>query len=206
MKTSDKLISVLILGLLAPVLLALLFWWGGYIIDSGLDKGFMILIIAGAAVGVLLDLTVLRRFISSLFMLPLAALFIIEIFYSVLIYGFFMGFPVFNSLAGIAGSYIVVRKSIIADNTSDVIKRNFKKAAIFSFLLLLFFCICSAVLALGEPSICSQIQSMLSLPNSVEIWMIWLLVTCGGAFLLVFQYAVSKHIYKAMTKKAGSVT
>jgi len=200
MKTSDKLISTITLGLLAPVLLALLFWWGGYIIDSDLDKGFMILIAAGIAAGVILDLTVLRRFILSLFKLPLAVLFAVEIFYSVMIYGFFMGFPVFNSLAGIAGSYIIIRKSIVNNDKSDIIKLNFKKVSLFSFLLLFFVCICSAVLALGESSICSQVRSMLGLPFNVEMWMIWLLIIMGGTALLIFQYAASKLLLKAGIK------
>lgn len=200
MKTSDKLISAITLGLLAPIVLALLFWWGAYIIDKRPDTGFIFLIAAGLTAGMILNATVLRKFIFSLFMLPFAGLITIEVFYSVMIYGFFMGFPVFNSLVGVAGSYIVIRKSVINNNTADKRNLSFKKISLFSFFLLLFLCLCSAVLALGEPSICLQVQSMLGLKFSVEMWMIWLLIIAGGAALLIFQYAASRLVIKAEVK------
>lgn len=203
MKTSDKLISAIILGVPAPVFLALLLWWGGYIIDRNLDAGFIFLITAGIAAGIILNALVLRRFIFGLFKLPHAALFAIEIFYSVIIYGFFMGFPVFNSLVCIAGSYIVIRKSIVNNDSADTIRSNFKKASFFSFFLLLLLCVCTAILALGESSIRSQVQSMLGLPFNVEMWMIWLLITGGGVFLLAFQYLISKFVFKSMLRRAG---
>jgi hypothetical protein len=77
---------------------------------------------------------------------------------------------------------------------------NFKKINISSFFLLLFLCVCSAVLALGESSICSQVQSMLGLDFNVEMWMIWLLIIAGGAALLIFQHTASKLVIKAGMK------
>lgn len=202
MKTSDKIISAVILGFIAPVILALLLWWGSVLLSVDIDSVFALLLLAGVAAGVLLDFTALRKFIFSLYRLPMWALFVIEGFYSVMAYGVFMGFPVPCSLAGVLGSYIVLRRGIIGGLPKSALKQSAAALNVFSFVLLLVLCVFTAALSLNEPSIGSQLKSMLGLPFSVETWMIWLLILAGGAFLLAFQYFASKLVARTMLKKA----
>ncbi|MGE5495011.1 MAG: hypothetical protein ACM3S4_06910 [Burkholderiales bacterium] len=201
MKTSDKVISAKILGLFAPVIISLLLWWGGVLLHQDIEGVFIILIAAGIAAGIILDVTALRKFLLRLYDLPLWALFIIEGFYSIIIYGVFMGFPVPCSLAGIFGSYIVLRRGIVGCSPKSAIKSDFAMADLFSFILLLVLCVCTAVLSLNEPTLGSQLKSMLGLSFSVDMWMIWLLIFAGGAFLLAFQHFGSRLVARAMLKK-----
>ncbi|MFZ5975803.1 MAG: hypothetical protein ACOYU3_10470 [Bacillota bacterium] len=93
MKNSDKAISLVVTGALAPAALMLLFWWGS-IPFIGDDGRLALLALAGFVTGIVLDCTLLRKFIFRLFELPLPVLIAVQIFYSVMVYGFFMGFPV----------------------------------------------------------------------------------------------------------------
>ena len=199
MKTSDKIASVIVLGLPVPVLLMLAGWWGSVPFISQNSLIFF-LALAGFILGVVLDLTLLRHFIFRLFTLPLAALFAVAAFYSVMIYGFFMGFPVFNSLIGIVGTYIVVRKGLISLAPREAILTEVRKMYLFSFILLFLFCVSTAILSLREVSITSQLEGMLSLPFEVTPLMVWLLILIGGAFLLAFQFIASKLLCRHMLK------
>ncbi len=202
MKTSDRIISAILLGLLAPVIISLLLWWGGVLLHLDIEGVFFFLIITGAAAGIILDVTVLRKFLLRLYELPLWALFIIEGFYSIMAYGVFMGFPVPCSLAGIFGSYIVLRRGIVGGSPKSAINSDSAAINIFSFILLLVLCVCTAVLTLNEPPIGSQLKSMLGLNFSIEMWMIWLVIFAGGALLLTLQYFVSRLVARTVFKNA----
>lgn len=202
MSKLDKSISAIVLGLIAPVTLFLLFWWGSIpFIDDG--RVVMILALGGLAVGIVLDFTVLRQFTLRLFELPMSVLFVLAVFYSILIYGFFMGFPVFNALVGIACAYIMGRKCILHGADRQAVQKNARKVNLFSFILLLFICVCTALLALRETTIESQVQGMLSLPFEVTREMIWVIILAGGALLLGFQYTLSRLVFRRFERKAA---
>lgn len=200
MKKSDSILSAVVLGAPAPIILALAAWWIGVPVFRDINRIFPFLVLAGAIAGLVLDITILRRFIFSLYRLRLWALYILEAFYSAMLFGVFMGFPVPCCLSGILCSYIVLRRGIVNNSPSGVIKSDFQTINVFSFALLLTLCICTAALSLSEPSIRSQLKSMLGLSFTVEMWMVWLLITAGGVLLLLFQYAVSRLIFYLGTR------
>lgn len=202
MNRFDRFISIIVLGLLAPVILTLLFWWGSLPFAMGDDQLIMRLAFSGLIGGIILDFTLLRRFIGKLYELPLAALVMVGIFYSVMIYGFFMGFPVFNAIVGILGVYIVTKRGILGKLSVDEILKNSRFIIRLSTVLLLFLCVCTAVLALGETTICAEVKGMLNLPFDVTMKMIWTLILFGGGCLLLFQYCFSKLVYMKVIKKA----
>lgn len=203
MTNSDKVISLIILGLLAPVVLMLLFWWGSipFVKDDAL---IMYLALGGLAAGVILDFTLLRGFVFKLFKLPLNVLTAVEIFYSIMVYGLFMGFPVFNSLVGIFGSYIAARGGVVQKKSREEILKSSRYINRISTGILLFLCICTAVLALRESSICLQIKGMLNLPFNVTMGMVWMLIIIGGGLLLWFQYYFSVFVSKRVLSSLAS--
>lgn len=204
MRISDKMISFIFLGLLAPVIFMLAFWWGSVPFLKGNDALIFYLALAGLMIGILLNFTVLRRFIFKLFELPMPALAALEIFYSVMIYGFFMGFPVFNSLVGIAGGYIVARRGVLRNETKENTMKDVCLIERISAFVLLFLCGSSAVLALNESTICSQVRAMLNLPFEMTMGMIWMLILIGGSSLLLFQFVFSKFVSERVMNKAYS--
>ncbi len=202
MNRLDKWISAVVLGIIAPVSLMLLFWWGS-IPFLGDNMIVMYLMLGGVALGVILDITVLRRFLLRLFDMPLPALFAVALYYSAMMYGFFMGFPVFNAFVGIACAYIAARSCMLHGADRETMRKKARSVYGFSFLLLLAACICTAVLALREASINSEVQHMLGLPFEITRGMIWAIILAGGFMLLAFQYGVSKLISRRFEKKAA---
>ena len=199
MNRFEKCFSVLMLGLIAPVSLMLLGWWGS--IPFITESSVMVIALSGFIIGIVLDFTVLRQLIFRLFYLPLPALFAVALFYSVMIYGFFMGFPLFNTLVGITCAYAAARGSVLQSTDGQALQKRARTVQWFSFALLLSICICTAVLALREATITSQVQQMLSLPFKVTQGMIWTMILVGGILLLVLQYGVSHFIFRRFEKK-----
>lgn len=156
---------------------------------------------AGFLTGIVLDLTVFRTKILHLFKLSMPVLILIEFFYSIMTYGFFMGFPVFNSFVGIAGGYIVARQCMIARKPRVDTTKSLKQITVLSFTILSALCVSTALLALREETICSQVKGMLQLNFDVTMAMIWGLILTGTAALLIFQYGVSKLVIKRLLKK-----
>lgn len=194
MKHFDKLFSAVVLGTIAPVTLMLTLWWGSIPFLKERSQTILFLALSGFILGVLLDCTLLRRFLYRLFELPLSALVTIEIFYSIMVYGFFMGFPVFNIFVGISGGYAAAKHSVLLRTPMVEAVRSTGRINRFSAVLLLLFCTCSAVLALRESTICSQVKGMLNLPFPVTMPMIWALILTGGSALLLLQYLLIKNL------------
>lgn len=195
----DKALSALILGFLPPVILFLAFWWGSLPFLSD-NRIIMLLSTIGFTFGIALDFTLLRRHLFSLFKLPFAVLVAIELLYSILIYGFFMGFPVFNSIVGIFGCYILAKRGVVSSAPRDAIFKDEKHIRWVSTGILFLLCICTALLALREDTICAQVRGMLGLPFEVSIGMVWALILFGGASLLLFQNLASRAVINRTIK------
>lgn len=198
--TFDMILSVTVMGLFMPAVTTISFWWGSIPLFRD-DRAIMICAFAGLLTGILLDLTVLRKHLLRLFELDLLRTTLLSLFYSVMIYGFFMGFPAFNSLMGIIGSYVLVKGGMSRDEEGQMIRTKVKTFLTVSSLTLLVLCVCTAWLALREETIRSQVKNMLGLPFDVTMRMIWALIILGGAFLLAFQCIGSWCVVKSMLKR-----
>jgi hypothetical protein len=190
MHRSDRLLSRLVLGTLAPVVLFLTCWWGtlGVLGDSPVIGPAAL---GGLALGLVLDLTVLRRHLASLFDLGLMALGALALFYSVMIYGFFMGFPVANLLVGLVAGHVVGRRARLHSLPAEQTARESRLALVLVTSILTALCVATAWMALNQPSIGSEVRHMLGLPFEVTMPMIYATIVVGGAGLLAAQYAVA---------------
>jgi len=192
MNKADRVLSLILMGLPAPSILMLIGWWGLLPFHPADDIYYLIFASAGFIAGIALNATLLRRFMLRLFDLPFLALCALMAFYSIMLYGFFMGFPVFNIIPGILGSYIAARSEVLHGSDRTSFQKNTRRIDMFSFILLLLLCIFTAVLTLREPTIQSQLKSMLGLPFAVTYPMIWSTILIGGAALLALQYCFSR--------------
>jgi len=201
MKISDKILSLIVLGTICPVVLMLAAWWGSipFVGDNG--KLTFMLALSAFAAGILIDIFVLRKFIFRLFRLPIAALAAIEVFYSVVVYGFMMGLPVLNAFSGVVAGYIVSRGGVLSGMSRESAQKNARTMDLISASILFLLCVATAAMALNEKTMASQLKSMLGLPFDVTMTMIWLLIFIGGALLLVFQYAFSRLAARCVLKR-----
>lgn len=200
MSKFDRFLSAAILGLIAPLALFLLFWWGS--IPFSQDDSIMLFALIGLAAGVAVDLTALKKFTRRLFYLPAAALVCIGLFYTVMVYGFFMGFPLFNSVVGIVFCYIAAKRCVLINLPQKEAKKSTGRFNVFYFSVIISLCVITAILSLGEPSIAAQVKGMLGLPFEVTMGMIWALILIGGTLLVLFQFFTTRLVADIVLKRA----
>lgn len=190
MSTADTFVSRSVLGFIAPIALMLTGWWGTFL-AHGSEPAIAAMAITGLVVGLALDATVLRRRLDSLFSMTDRALLAVALFYSVGIYGFFMGFPVFNAGVGALGGYVVARRAKAMGWSRERARRDAREVAMTATWILGALCAATAYLALNEPTIGSQLQGMFNLPFAVERPTIYAIIVVGGAGLLAVQYGAT---------------
>lgn len=196
-KLFDRLFWSGIIGGVFPILFFLIGWWGS--IGRVPEQKIFLVAFAGFAWGILLDFLVLNRILNRFYELPMWLMSGIYLFYSICVYGFFMGFPVFNVLLGIpAGMYMGQRLTHfpIFDNKKITIFTS-----IFTCLVLFLFCFFTAVMALRERTLGIQLSRMLHLPFAFTKPMIWCLIIVGGIGLLILQYFITTFTLKKSLKQ-----
>jgi len=186
--TTDKIISRVVLAPIAPIAWLLAGWWGS-LLALGDSPAIGWFTVGGLAIGVALDATVLRHRLDSLFSMRDRALLLVALFYSIGMYGFFMGFPVFNAAIGIVGGYVVARRAILMGWQRARALRDGKRVATTMTCVLGALCVATAVMALNEKTMGAQLQGMLGLRFTVTWPMIYAIIGVGGTGLLALQYA-----------------
>jgi hypothetical protein len=190
MRVPDKLVSRAVLAPMAPIALLLAGWWGS-LPALGDSPTVGVFALSGLAIGLVLDATALRRWTGSLFSMGDRALLLVALFYSIGMYGFFMGFPVFNAAIGIVGGYAVAHRAVLTGWTRERAARDARRVAIAMTWTLGALCVATAWMALNEATMGAQLQQMLGLPFAVTWPMIYAIIGVGGTGLLVFQYVAT---------------
>jgi hypothetical protein len=199
MNKFDKFIFTLMYGGAPPVFLFLLFWWSTIKIIP--EHYIFLFALSGILIGIVMDIFFLKKIMASIFDGNLIVPVIVFLFYSVCIYGFFMGMPVFNAALGaFAGRYCALR-AMNKQITGDSLKKYGNYCAAFSSLVLLLFCVSSALLALFHSSTPSEIKNMLGLKFNVTWIAIWFIIIIGGLSLVAAEYYLTKIVFKLSVKK-----
>ena len=191
MKSPDTVVSWIVLGPILPVAFMLAGWWGAVLLTKNVPV-IIGVFASGLLFGATLALTVFRRWVVSLFALSSRALGFVALFYSILIYGAFMGLPLFNPAVGFVGGLILGHRADLLGYPPERVRWTAHRWALGATSLLLVFCLASAGLALNEASAGSEIQHMFRLPFEVTHERLVFLLVGGGLGLLVFQYAVAR--------------
>jgi hypothetical protein len=144
--------------------------------------------LAGFLVGVLVDVILLKAWIRRAYSMNPLVWMAVYLFYSIGMFGFFMGVPVFNVLLAVpAGSFV---GGWLAQSGADStrMKKAARLVAVFTTSVLALVCVASASVALASPSTPSEIQHMLGLPFLVTPAMVIGIILCGGALMLALQW------------------
>ena len=138
--------------------------------------------------GVALDAVLYRRWMAAGYRMPHAVMALLYIFYSICVFGFFMGVPVGNVLPGLlAGAYAARRASAWGLDRARA-EAYFRRVAWFCVGVLALACTASAILALRDPYTSGNLRGMLGLSFDVTAAMIYGLILIGGGLLLVAEY------------------
>ncbi len=156
--------------------------------------------LAGLCSGVIVDLLFLRGWVRRAYFIKTWVWRLVFVFYSVGMFGFFMGVPVFNALLALPAGVFVGRW--LARDGADCMRmrRTARRAAVFTTSTLGVVCLGSASVALFSPSTGSDLQGMPGLSFNVTPAMILGIILCGGVLLLALNWWVSvksvEHAYE----------
>lgn len=183
MKNTEKIISGLIIGGLFPSLLGLLSVTVWFFFDKAESRP-LIYLTAGLLTGILIDIQFLKNWMKQRFILPVWLIASVYVVYNILIYGFFMGFPVVNTFAGIVAGYYFGNRIIHNQIPTEKHPELINKVSGFTGFIMALVCISSGFLAIYHNGAAGMIQNVLNLNFEITKGMIWGIVLVGGMLLI----------------------
>lgn len=191
MKRFEKTLSVMIIGCTFPLLFGLLSVITWFYLDKSENRA-IIYLSGGLLLGLMIDFKYLKDWIRHRFDLPLWFIAGIYIFYNICVYGFFMGFPVFNLLLGLIAGYYFGNRIIFNTVQPEIQSRQINQISLFTGLIMTLICISSAVIGLTDKTIGENIQGMLGLDFKITRPMILTIIFVGGPGLIISQYFITR--------------
>ncbi|MFA6597114.1 MAG: hypothetical protein WCS69_05265 [Ignavibacteriaceae bacterium] len=173
-----------LLGAVPIIICFLAGWWIS--IPFVPESKIFLFALAGFFVGVVIDILFLRAWIKTVYSMRPIVWMMIYLFYSVGMFGFFMGIPVFNlGLAFPAGLFI---GGWLVHNGADAaqMKKAARYSAHFTTTILAFICSASATIALVSFSTASDLQGMFGL--HFTLLMIYGIILGGGTVIIILQW------------------
>lgn len=180
------------LGAISPIAGLLAGWWGSLPWKS--ETWIPRCALAGLAIGLLINALFLRKWFHRRYAMSWLAWFGIFVFYSVGMFGLFMGMPAFNVALALPAGLVVGGKLAAARCDSDRAQRIIRRACVFTTLVLAAICTVSATIALLHPSTASELQHMLNLGLEVTSAHVTGLIIVGGVALLVMQWTLTAFV------------
>jgi len=144
--------------------------------------------LAGLSLGGLVDVLFLRGWIRHAYSLKAWVWGAVYVFYSVGMFGFFMGVPVFNVILALPAGVFVGRWLVHTGADSTRMRRTARRTATFTTSTLGLVCIASATVALAARSTASDLQRMLGVSFQVTPAMILGLIVGGGIVILALNW------------------
>jgi hypothetical protein len=192
---------VLLIGVIAPIFFFLAGWWGAYLLAPESQIPFFML--TGLGMGIVIDLLFLSKWVNVSYQIHPIFLIAIYLFYSVAIFGFFMGVPVFNSIMGPLAGFYIGRRLKQEKAGPKKTNRMIHRTGLFASFVLAVACTASFILAASEITLASNIngmlRDMLGLNINLDNPTILLLSAITGIGIVAAEYFLTR----AAAKKAG---
>jgi hypothetical protein len=195
----------LIFGAVPVIACALAGWW--LIIPYVPERLIFAGLLAGLFTGAVIDVLFLRRWIRRAYSMRPVVWSGIYLFYSVGLFGMFMGVPIFNvGLALPAGCFV---GAYLANQEAQPpeVKKTARRSSLVTTGILALICIASASIALIDPYTAGSLEGLLGLPFRVTPLMIIGLILIGGSFLLALQWWITQTsvelTYRYFVRHAG---
>ncbi len=186
----EKLGLIAILAPVAPLAGLMLGWFPA--VSLALPEGWIIAAaLAGLLLGVAADFFVLKPLLARAHRLSIAFWLAIFLFYTVGVFGLFMGVPVFNAALAIPAGFVVGAK--LAAERADKLQvcRAAGRTARVTTGVMALVCVASAILALLSPSTPSDLRGTLGLGFEVTWGMVLALIGVGGVGLLAASWLLT---------------
>jgi hypothetical protein len=198
--TLEKLFLTLVIGGIAPIFCFLSGWWGAYLFAP--ESQIPIFMLAGLGLGILIDLLFLGGWIKLAYRIHPLILMAIYLFYSVGMFGFFMGVPVFNIIMGPLAGFYIGRRLGIEKGGSVEKERIIHWTCLFTSFVLGVACLAALILAASESTLSANINGMLKdilgLKTTFDNRTLLILSALAGVGIVVAEY----YFTRATAKKA----
>ena len=184
-KIESATISVFF-GAVPIIICFLLGWWISIplVPESWISKCAL----TGLVVGIIVDLFFLKSWVRNAYSMKPIVWMIIYLLYSIGMFGFFMGIPVFNIALAIPAGLFMGGWLAYTRADSNQMKKTARQSALFTTSILAFICCASATIALASSSTASELQNMFRLPVQVTPAILIGIILCGGIILLFLQW------------------
>jgi hypothetical protein len=192
MKIIEKVLIGIILGAIFPILGFLAVWWGTFAFLP--ERWIFPLASIGLLIGILVDVAFLRRWVGSAYSIDLKIWMAVYLFYSIGMFGFFMGVPVFNLILAVPVGLFIGSKLAHQTTPQDEARRLHRNTCIFTTSILAVVCVVSAAIALVDPYTSLGLQGMLGLQFEVTRWMLVGVIVIGGLALLLLQWGLTDKV------------
>jgi hypothetical protein len=189
-RSVDDLIFGLILGSLFPAfffLACLVLWF--YLFQTVNPLYF---VLPGLFTGLLIDLIFLKRLILTRYELPVWILICTYLFCNVVVYGLFMGFPVFNLLMGIIAGYYFGKRVRYKNLSLAESKPIIRQVSFFTSSIMFLICIASGYIATLGDGVGRDLEHMFRLNFEVTKAMIWAIIWIGGLMVIIAEFYLTK--------------
>ena len=181
-----------VFGGIFPILCFLIGWWSGVsILPEGSIKYTAL---GGLLVGIIVDVLFLKKWVIQAYMMDLKWLIAIYLLYSIGLFGFFMGVPVFNLLLGLFAGFYMGLRMAEEKKTKAEAESIFRKTGLFTSFVLGVTCVTAIVIAATDASTAANINGMFGLNDPLSIETILILSGVGGAALVVLEYYLTRGI------------
>jgi len=150
--------------------------------------------LAGLGAGLVVDVIFLRKWVRRRQALSWVAWLGIFLFYSVGMFGFFMGVPLFNVVLALPAGLVVGGKLALLARDVDRDRRITRWACLCTTAMLAVVCAASATIALVSRSTATDLQRLLHLGFVITPAHIVGLIVIGGGALLTLQWVLTDRI------------
>ncbi len=186
MKKIESWFLFLLLGAIMPLVGFLSIWFATCQLLT--DWKVITAACCGGAAGLILDGFLLKRWVAKAYEMDLKLWMVIFIFYSVCVFGFFMGVPVFNLALAVPAGFFMACRQFRHQEDDEQKKRVATQAQIFTTAVFGLICVSSAAIALYDPYTADNLEGMFRLPFELTQGMIVGLIVVGGAVVLAMNW------------------
>ena len=194
MQKIENVIIGIIIGAVPVIACFLAGWWIS--IPLVPESRIFQYALAGFLLGILIDVIFLRNWVRHAYTMKLWVWMGIYGFYSIGMFGFFMGFPVFHVLLALPAGVFVGRWLTHKSVDPARMRKAAQQTAVFTTSVLGLMCITSASIALLDPSVAFDLQGMLGLPFPATSVMILGIILSGGTLLLAIGWWLTVKFVK----------
>ncbi len=191
MANKDKIFFGALIGFVFPFILGLLSTVLWFYIDKDESRAFIYLS-SGILLGSIIDAKYLKKWINKRYELGLWFIILVYLVYNIGLYGFFMGFPVFNVFLGMVGGYYFGKRICFKNVKPEMHPVIIKQVSYFTSAVMIVICLSSGYIAIADKGIGENIKGMLGLDFEIFQAMVLTVIIAGGTGLVASQYFITR--------------